>query len=166
VALRLLGNTAHVNGVFPHRGGMADPHGRRARGSRDEHGFTLTELLIVIVILGVLASVTVYAVGGLTTQAAVTACRADFETVETAQVAYLAQTGTKAAEISELQTPTIGLDGGQVGPWLKDALANTNLYVISVDDGTVVGGKTGAITVASVNPPRPAQDGPGNCAYV
>jgi prepilin-type N-terminal cleavage/methylation domain-containing protein len=60
-------------------------------------GFTLVELLIVIVILGILATVTVFAVTGITNKGKVSACQSDAKTIETAEEAYSANTGTYTA---------------------------------------------------------------------
>ncbi len=65
-----------------------------------ERGFTLVELLIVIVILGILAGIVVFAVGNLTSNAKTNACATEKSTISTAAEAYKAQTGsypTKAA---------------------------------------------------------------------
>ena len=59
---------------------------------RREGGFTLVELLIVIVILGVLSTVAVFAVRGITDKGDTAACQADYKTLETGIEAYLAQT--------------------------------------------------------------------------
>ena len=58
-----------------------------------EAGFTLVELLIVIVILGVLSTVVVFAVGGITDKGRKAACQADSKTVEVAEEAYFAKNG-------------------------------------------------------------------------
>jgi general secretion pathway protein G len=75
--------------------------------SRDQHhdrGFTLVELLIVIVILGVLAAVTVFAVRGVTGRGEVSACAADKNTIQVAVEAYHAQNGLDATNMNMLVT--------------------------------------------------------------
>jgi prepilin-type N-terminal cleavage/methylation domain-containing protein len=56
-----------------------------------EAGFTLVELLVVIVILGVLAGIVVFAVGGITNNSTKSACNSDVATAQTAEDAYYAQ---------------------------------------------------------------------------
>jgi prepilin-type N-terminal cleavage/methylation domain-containing protein len=74
-----------------------------------DKGFTLVELLIVIVILGILATVTVFAVRGITDQGQTSACQADAKTLETATEAYFAQEGGTAIPTdNEVATTTIG----------------------------------------------------------
>ncbi len=59
--------------------------------NKKDKGFTLVELLIVIVILGILATITVFAVRGITDQGQTSACKADKKTLQTAVEAYYAQ---------------------------------------------------------------------------
>ena len=59
-----------------------------------ERGFTLVELLIVIVILGILAGIVVFAVGNLTSSAKSNACATEKSTIITADEAYKAQNGS------------------------------------------------------------------------
>ena len=59
-----------------------------------ERGFTLVELLIVIVILGILAGIVVFAVGNLTSSAQSNACATEESTLVSADEAYKAQNGS------------------------------------------------------------------------
>ncbi len=56
-----------------------------------ESGFTLVELLVVIVIIGVLSSVVVFSVRGINNNSAQAACQSDVATVNSALEAYYAQ---------------------------------------------------------------------------
>jgi prepilin-type N-terminal cleavage/methylation domain-containing protein len=68
-----------------------------------QKGFTLVELLVVIVILGILAAVVVFAVGGSTKDAKESKCKADRSTAETAVEAYTAKhEGTPPASWGDL----------------------------------------------------------------
>jgi general secretion pathway protein G len=61
-----------------------------------QKGFTLVELLVVIVILGVLAAVVVFAVGGITNSSKSSACKIEVRTVNTATQAFFANGGSVA----------------------------------------------------------------------
>lgn len=65
---------------------------------KKDKGFTLVELLIVIVILGILATVTVFAVRGITDKGQTNACEVEQRTVETAIEAFYADTGAAPAD--------------------------------------------------------------------
>jgi prepilin-type N-terminal cleavage/methylation domain-containing protein len=82
-----------------------------------DKGFTLVELLIVIVILGILATVTVFAVRGITSQGEENACKVELRTAETAIESYYAQNDqTDAGNMSAL-----------VPAYMKDVPANVTI---------------------------------------
>lgn len=66
---------------------------RRGDVNLRERGFTLVELLIVIVILGILAGIVVFAVGNMTSNAKTTGCNAEKTTISEALESYKANTG-------------------------------------------------------------------------
>jgi len=79
----------------------------------EECGFTLVELLIVISILGILAGVVVFSVGGITDSGTQSACKAEASTVRTAQEAHYAKsTSPKKYAASAAALETAKLLGG------------------------------------------------------
>src|SRR3979409_1886796 len=70
--------------------------------TKQDKGFTLVELLIVIVILGILATVTVFAVTGITNKGKTSACQSDATTLQTAEEAYNANHDVNTATQADL----------------------------------------------------------------
>jgi type II secretion system protein G len=73
---------------------MPAPRAAELHPARRSAGFTLVELLVVIVILGVLAGVVIFAVSGVTSKASSNACQTDVKSVENALEVWKAQNGT------------------------------------------------------------------------
>lgn len=70
--------------------------------AESEEGFTLVELLIVIVILGVLAGIVVISVSGVSNNSVKAACKTDLGAINGASEAYYAQKGSAAADLDAL----------------------------------------------------------------
>jgi prepilin-type N-terminal cleavage/methylation domain-containing protein len=119
---------------------------QRIRALRaSENGFTLTELLIVIVILGVLTGVVVIAVGAFTDRGETAACKSDKKSVETAAEAYRAKVGhypdatSNPGRLDQLVAPPAPATSG--AGYLRET-PNTDKYVITLnEDGSVTADK-------------------------
>ena len=98
-----------------------------------ERGFTLVELLIVIVILGILAGIVVFAVGNLTSNAKTNACATEKTTVHTAVEAYKAQNGSYPSGATPTARYT-ALNSSSAGTLLK---TQPTSYEISDNAGAV-----------------------------
>ena len=81
---------------------------RMIERARQEEGFTLIELMIVIVILGVLAGIVLFAVGGITDRGTSAACKTDVSTIETGVEAYVAKTGVYPPDLVPSLTDPAG----------------------------------------------------------
>jgi prepilin-type N-terminal cleavage/methylation domain-containing protein len=110
---------------------------QRLRAVRDsDDGFTLTELLITIIILGVLAGIVVFAVGAFTKEGHQAACETDRKAVELAATAYFAKNAgypTSSPEVSATNIATLVTTG-----YLKEA-PNSPYYTITLTNAGVVG---------------------------
>ena len=104
---------------------------------RDEDGFTLVELMVVIVIIGLLATIVVINVLPSGDKAKVTKARADISTIEGALETYRLQLDrypTTAQGLAALKTAPAGADaaryqpGGYIRKLEKDPWGNPYLY--------------------------------------
>ena len=83
-----------------------------------DKGFTLVELLIVIVILGILATVTVFAVSGITDRGQQNACAVELRALETATEAYFVENSqTFPTTLAQLETGGLIKDEVRAGVW-------------------------------------------------
>src|SRR5207245_5676728 len=72
------------------QGGLYGYFVKNLKGKKGQSGFTLIELLVVVTILGVLAAIVTLSLVGLTTNASVQSCNAEYKTVQDALDAYMA----------------------------------------------------------------------------
>lgn len=82
---------------------------QRIRDRKGEEGFTFIELLVVIVILGILSAVVVFAASGISDRGQTAACQADKNALDTAEEAFYAKTPTSPVYTSEAGLVTAGL---------------------------------------------------------
>jgi prepilin-type N-terminal cleavage/methylation domain-containing protein len=87
-----------------HRQGLYGWFNQNLRGKKGQRGFTLIELLVVVTILGVLAGIVTLSLVGLTTNASVQSCNAEYKTVQAAIDAFMANNNLDA--ISPQSTAT------------------------------------------------------------
>lgn len=77
--------------------------------TRHDRGFSLVELLIVIVILGILATVVVFAVNGISTRGKTSACKSDLHVLQTAEEAYNASNSNAGVYGTQAELKAAGL---------------------------------------------------------
>jgi prepilin-type N-terminal cleavage/methylation domain-containing protein len=95
--------------------------------ARQEEGFTLIELMIVIVILGVLAGIVLFAVGGITDRGTSAACKTDVSTIQTGVEAYFAKKGVYPPDlVPSLTDPAGGVNNTQFLKWDSSFTGSTS----------------------------------------
>jgi len=99
---------------------------------RTNRGFTIVEILVVIVILGILATVVLFTVRGVTERSETSACTGDARTLTTAADAYMAQ--ERLAEV-----PALGTSVDRYELFLVDVgmIRQVSTYFDLAADGTV-----------------------------
>jgi prepilin-type N-terminal cleavage/methylation domain-containing protein len=108
---------------------------RRGGYIRREPGFTLIEVLIVIVVLGILAAVVIFALGGIGNKTAVAACQADGATVASAISVFNHENENTTVTIGDL---TSGSAASLGGPYISSWPSNGTHYAFGISAGTLI----------------------------
>ena len=95
-----------------------------ATRNRREEGFTLIELIVVITIIGILASFVVVRTSGIDDQARQKQVRADFKAIKTAAAFYKSNHRMWPESLEDLLSPPDGadpyLESEPVDPWTDE----------------------------------------------
>lgn len=111
---------------------------------KKKKGFTLIELIVVIVILGVLALIVVPKIGGFTNDAAISSHNANVRTLQSAAMMYMAEKGQPASALDAAAAESALTPYVQEWPTVPKGIKNTTpaagaKYTVTIaTNGTVV----------------------------
>jgi type II secretion system protein G len=118
-----------------------------ARNKARPNGFTLIEIMIVVIILGILAAIVIPQLDGVTTQARTSTVQSIVETVRSEVAVYKLQHGDALPDLTAnsgnnwgLLTGTTSFNGATFGPYLQTIPTNPLSNGFLVANGTFSGG--------------------------
>jgi general secretion pathway protein G len=119
---------------------------KRSHHARREDGFTLFELLVVIIIMAILAGIVIFAVGSTQASGIASSCNTDVKTFQTALEEYRADLNSyPAAGAGSVLTTTVTFAGTTYGPFLRQVASTQHYQIVTDNSGGVF-----------VYPPAPA----------
>jgi prepilin-type N-terminal cleavage/methylation domain-containing protein len=139
---------------------------KQRRESNEISGFTLIEILVVIVVLGILAAVVIFALNGATGKSAIAACQADGATVSSAIADFNNQ--NPGLEVAGTPMQTLLTGSTDNGPYIQSWPNNLPHYRFYMDP-TVVGQldvATTPVDAVTATSTGGAYTGPSSCAVV
>jgi prepilin-type N-terminal cleavage/methylation domain-containing protein len=130
---------------------------------RREAGFTLIEIMIVIVVLGILAAVVLFALGGITGKSSRAACQADGATVSSA-ISDLnnehPELFQSVASTSPASAENLLVGSAYGGPYISSWPSNSPHYAFTVSNAGVLMVEIGTDGVLGA---AAAYAGPSSC---
>src|SRR6266850_4548791 len=86
---------------------------------RNQKGFTLVELMIVVAIIGILTAIAFPLYANIQARARVAKAQADARTLASAVVVYSAHTGAMPGALADLTVAVVGVGGLSAGPFVS-----------------------------------------------
>jgi prepilin-type N-terminal cleavage/methylation domain-containing protein len=86
---------------------------------RNQKGFTLIELMIVVAIIGILTAIAFPLYANIQARARVAKAQADARTLASAVVVYSAHTGVLPTALTDLSSSVAGVGGVVAGPFIS-----------------------------------------------
>ena len=101
-------------------------------------GFTIVELLIVIVVIGILAAITIVAYNGVTDKAKVASMKSDLANTNQQIMLYLGDNNVYPTALTQLNSGVgVKSSNGNIYGYTSDATVNPPTYCLTVMNGTL-----------------------------